>query len=269
MATSHSLATIGTDANLGTLLRTWKPKLAQILGETDEAAGRFLAVVDACVRRNPDLKNCTVDSFRSAIEDAAALKLMPTGIMNLGWIIPFGKQATFIAGYRGLLDIAYRSGKVAGYEIGLVHKNDGWEYERGLETILRHQPHFNGVFTYENRSDLMHAYAIWWDVINGRKVAQRHLVLDHAELERLRKMSKKSDSGPWRDHYQAMIEKTMVRASTKLMPLTPEQDVLLARAFANEDSVMGIDAKPDDIEVKPEAPPEEGRAAMFDHEEAS
>ena len=262
MATSHSVATIGTYDNLGAMLRTWKPKIAQILGESDEQAGRFLAVVDACVRRNPNLTNCTVNSMRSAIEDAAALRLPPTGLMNLGWIIPYGKEATFIAGYRGVLDVAYRSGRVAGYEIGLVHKDDGWEYERGLNTVLRHQPHFNGVFTYDKRDELAYGYAIWWDVIAGKKVAQRHLVMNHEELERIRKMSKMGTSGPWKDHYQPMVQKTIVRASTKLMPLTPDQDILLARTFEAEDNVMGIEPKETDIPVEPEQPTE-GRSAMF------
>jgi len=271
MATSHSLAVIGTDQNLGALLKTWKPRLAQIYGEGDEAAGRFLAIVDACVRRNPDLKNCTVDSFRTAIENAAAMKLLPTGLMNLGWIIPFkdnrsgNVEATFIAGYRGLLDICYRSGRIAGYHVALVHKDDGWRYVAGLNPVLEHEPRFDDTFEFGKREDLVAGYAVWWDVIGGQKVAQRHLVLNHGQLERLRLKSKRPDSGPWKTDYEPMALKSIVRASTKLMPLTPAEDALLAQAYESEDRHLGL---PDQvIDVPSEVVPEAGRTAMFEEAE--
>jgi len=262
MATSHSVATIGTDQNLGNLLRTWKPKLAQVLGGGEEEAGRFLAIVDACVRRSPNLKNCTVDSFRTAIENAAAMKLLPTGLMNLGWIIPFGTEATFIAGYRGLIDVCYRSKKIAGYEVYLVHKDDVWNVIPGLPPVYEHAPQFDGVFTFEDRADLIAGYAVWWDVIDGHPTKQRKLVLNHGQLERLRLKSKKSDSGPWKTDYEPMVLKSIVRASTKLMPLTPTEDAILAQAFASEDKHLGLSDPVIDIEPTTEQPTE-GRSAMF------
>jgi len=265
MATT-GLATIGTAENLGTLLKAWRPRLAQIYGEGEEATGRFLAVVDACVRRNPDLKNCTVDSFRTAIENAAALKLLPTGLMNLGWIIPFGKEATFVAGYRGLLDVAYRSGRIAGYDVGLVHKTDEYRYIRGLDLTLEHTPRFQGVFSYEDRAALVAGYATWWDVLNGQKIAQRQVWLWHEQIERLRKKSKMADSGPWRTDYHPMALKAIVRASTALMPLTPEQDALLARAYETEDEQLGME-KTIDITPNQPAATEPGRAEMFPKDE--
>jgi recombination protein RecT len=257
-------AVIDTDKNLGDLLRSWKAKLVQIYGGTDEDAGRLLAMAEACVRRNPDLKQCTVDSFRTALEDAAALKLLPTGLMNLGHVLSFrnkqgSRDATFVAGYRGLLDICYRSKKLAGFEVGLVHRDDPFTYRRGLQTILDHEPKYSGVIGYENRQELVAGYAVWWDVIDGHAVAQRHLVLNQAEIERLRMKSKKADDGPWRTDYSAMVMKTIVRAATKLMPLTPAEDALLARAFEVEDAKLG---QPDPfIDVTPGAPtsPPDGR----------
>jgi recombination protein RecT len=254
-------AIIGNRENLGEHLKIWKARLQQIYGEDQVTTARLLAIADACVRRNPDLAQCTVDSFRSALEDAAVLKLLPTGLMNLGHIIPFrnqkgSKDAVFIAGYRGLLDIAYRSKKIAGYDVGLVHVLDGWDYTRGLDTILQHSPEFEGLFTYETRKQLRCAYAVWWDVIDGQPVAQRHLVLNFEELERLRLKSKQNKDGeswgPWKDDYQPMVLKALVRASTKLMPLTPAEDSLLAAAFSKEDAKMGmIDPV---VDIEPDAP---------------
>jgi len=254
-------ALVESRKNLGEHLKKWKGRIAQIYGD-DAQTGRLFAVADACMRRNPDLGGCTLDSFRTALEDAAALGLLPTGLMNLGHIVPFrnrrgSKDAVFIAGYRGLLDICYRSKKVAGYEIGLVHIHDDFEYVRGLQPVLRHDPEFEGVYTFDNRQELRCGYAIWWDVIDGQPVAQRHIVLTFDELERLRLKSKKPDSGPWKSDYHAMIQKTIVRASTKLMPLTPAEDVLLARTFDREDEKIGL--RDPVIDIEPDAPqaPEE------------
>jgi recombination protein RecT len=258
MAQSNATAPalVESRTNLAKALANWKGRIAQIYGD-EEATGRLFAVADACVRRNPDLGGCTLDSFRTALEDAAVLGLLPTGLMNLGHIVPFRnkrgtKDATFIAGYRGLLDICYRSQKVAGYEIGLVHIHDDFEYVRGLQPVLRHNPEFEGVYTFENRAELRGGYAIWWDVIDGNPVAQRHIYLTIDELERLRMKSKKPDSGPWKSDYHAMIPKTIVRASTKLMPLTPAEDALLARTFEREDEKIGL--KDPVIDIGPDEP---------------
>lgn len=257
----NALATIGTGKSLADLLHAWKPSIAQLM-ENEARAGQMLQTAIAVVRRHPDLAECTAVSFRAALEDAAVLGLLPTGLMNLGHIVAFrnksgSKDATFIAGYRGLVDIVYRSKKVAGLDVGLVHVDDGWRYSRGLTTVLEHDPRFSGVFTYDKRTELRYGYVVWWDVIDGRPVVQRHVVLNFDQLERLRRKSKKADDGPWRDDYEPMVYKALIRFATKTMALTPETDALLDRAFSAEDAKLGLKDPVIDVEVEL---PAEGRA---------
>ena len=256
-----ALATIGSGKSLADLLHAWKPSIAQLM-ENEARAGQLLQMAIAVVRRRPDLAECTATSFRAALEDAAVLGLLPTGLMNLGHIVAFrnksgSKDATFIAGYRGLVDIVYRSKKIAGLDVALVHVDDGWEYSRGLSTVLRHDPRFTGVFTYDKRTELQCGYVTWWDVIDGAKVAQRHVVLNFEQLERIRRKSKKADDGPWHDDYEPMVYKALIRFATKTMALTPETDALLDRAFSAEDAKLGLKDPAIDVEV--EIPPD-GRA---------
>jgi len=256
-----ALATIGTGDTLDAHLRAWKPSVSQLM-ENEARAGQLLQMASAIVRRHPDLAECTATSFRAALEDAAVLGLLPTGLMNLGHIVAFrnksgSKDATFIAGYRGLVDIVYRSKKVAGLDVGLVHVDDGWRYSRGLTTALEHDPKFTGVFTYDKRTELKCGYVTWWDVIDGRPVVQRHVVLNFEQLERIRRKSKMGDSGPWRDDYEPMVYKALIRFATKTMALTPETDALLDRAFSAEDAKLGLKDPVIDVEV--EIPPD-GRA---------
>jgi len=70
--------------------------------------------------RQPDLLKCTQTSVLRALIDAAELGIKPGGVMGRGYLVPrwnnkikpAGLECCFDPGWRGLADIARRSGKV-------------------------------------------------------------------------------------------------------------------------------------------------------------
>ena len=268
-------AIIGSQKTFDEVLRALKPSLAQLKPD-EQSVERFLQLCRRLGQRNPDILQCTVASLENALKDSAALGLDPTGLMGFGYVIPFtnkrgDKEATFIPGYHGLIDMVYRTKKVAGVRVKLVHKDDEWDYlESGpdLKPLILHRPKFTEAIEYENRSDCVSGYMIWQDVIDGKAVATRHHWMWGAEIERVRKMSKQTDRsgetkyGTWRDHWQAMALKTVIRAAVKTMPLTPEVSSDLDYALGKEDEKLG--AVDSFIDVTPGDParPEEGRKAI-------
>ena len=260
-------AIVGSQKTFVEMLQRLKPALGQLKPD-EQSVERFLQLCRRLGQRNPDILLCTVASLENALKDSAALGLDPTGLMGLGYIIPFtnkrgDKEATFIPGYHGLIDMVYRTKKVAGLTVKLVHKDDDWQYEAGLAPILRHCPRFTGTIEYDNRADLVAGYLIWQDVMDGKPVATRHIWMWAEEIERVRRMSKQTDRsgetkyGTWRDHYQAMALKTVIRAAIKLMPLTPEVSSDLDYALGKEDEKMGmVDDFIDVVPGDPATPPE-------------
>jgi recombination protein RecT len=251
------------------MLKRLKPSLAQ-LKPNDQSVERFLQLCRRLTQRNPDLLLCTVESLENAIKDAAALGLDPTGLMGFGYIVPFktkrgDHEAVFIPGYHGLLDLVYRTGKIAGIRGSLVHQSDDWTYIEGLNPVLEHTPRFRGTFEYDSRHECVGGYLVWWDVIGGRPVVQRHLWMWLEELERVRRLSKQTDRsgaskfGPWRDHWGPMAFKSMIRQAIKLMPLTPEVAADITYALSKEDERMGLADPVLDITPGDPETPDEGR----------
>ena len=264
-------AVIGSEKTLVEVLQRLKPALAQLKPD-EQSVERFLQTVRRVAQRNPDVLQCTVASMENAVKDSAVLGLDPTGLRGQGYIIPFSnkrgdKEATFIAGAYGLVDLVYRTKKVAGLSFRLVHKDDEWQYEEGLNPILRHVPKFEGTFEYGNRKECVSGYVTWFDVIDGKAVAQRHLWMWLAEIERVRKISKQTDrktgesydTSTWFNHWGPMALKSLIRAATKSMALTPEANSQLDYILGKEDERIGM---PDSfIDVTPGEPtaPAEGR----------
>jgi hypothetical protein len=77
---------------------------------------------------------------------AAALGLDCSGNLGSGYLVPFynnkirAMEATFIPGYRGLLDLARRSGEIEDIFAECVYESDEFDYELGATPRLRHVP---------------------------------------------------------------------------------------------------------------------------------
>lgn len=94
------------------------------------------------LRKNSALEKCTPQSIKDCIYQTARLNLFPGGGFGLVSYVPFGSTCTFILGYKGMVELAYRSGIIMSAH--LVFKNDtngmGVIYEEGTEGRFSHAP---------------------------------------------------------------------------------------------------------------------------------
>lgn len=65
-------------------------------------------------------------------------------MIGQAYLIPFRNhgrmECQFQLGYKGLIDLAYRSGEVSIIQAHTVYENDDFQYELGLDPTLRHVP---------------------------------------------------------------------------------------------------------------------------------
>ena len=74
-------------------------------------ARRMQRMCMTVVQQNPNLLDCTKESLLGAIMTAAQLGLYPdVSVLGHAYFVPFKKKVTFIAGYKGLIDLAGRGG---------------------------------------------------------------------------------------------------------------------------------------------------------------
>lgn len=197
---------------------------------------RLLRVSMTVIRTNPALLECTVPSLLAAVMQAAQLGLEP-GLLGHCYFVPFrnGKtgqmEVQFIVGYRGMIDLARRSGNIQSISAQIVYTNDLFRLKYGLEEELVHVPwHLREDQPQTEPGKIRGAYMVAKFRDGGHYIHYMPI----AEIEEHRKRSKTPDRGPWVTDYEEMCKKTVVRAGWKWLPISIEQ----MRAVAADESVQ-------------------------------
>lgn len=193
---------------------------------------RLMRVMALAAHRNPKLKECEPMSLLGALMTCAQLSLEPNTTRGLAHIIPYKNrkagiiEAQLVIGYKGYIDLAFRSGILTYVDAGVHYSDDEvWRYKRGLDLVLDH---------VEGPQDgtLEHAYAIAkWQNDNGSD-GTSVVVLPWAKIQKVRDGSQgwqtavrygKTDKSPWTTHTDAMAMKTAIRALAQSgrMPMSP------------------------------------------------
>jgi recombination protein RecT len=174
-------------------------------------AERFRRVVMTAVSRDPNLLKCTPRSIVGAAMQAAQLGLTP-GLLGEAWILPYGNEATFQVGYKGLIALAARAG--IRLEAHVVHHNDQFAYELGLNPQLRHVP------AVGDQGPAEYWYAIARRMEDGALMS--FAVLNRAQVEKRRNASKSKNSPAWTTWGDEMALPKAVREVCKFLPLSVE-----------------------------------------------
>lgn len=175
---------------------------------------RFTRMTLSAISVNPKLAECSPKSFLGAMMTAAQLGVEPNTALGQAYLIPFrnhGKlECQFQLGYKGLIDLAYRSGDVSIIQAHAVYANDTFEYELGVDPKLRHIP------AKTERGAPVAYYAMFKtkDGGYGFEVMSLDDVQRHAE-----RYSKSFSNGPWQTNFDEMAKKTVLKKVLKYAPL--------------------------------------------------
>lgn len=206
-------------------------------------AGKFMTpdkmytVALLAFNRNKDLFACNQSSVIDAVTRAAETGLDFGGATGQGYLVPHGgkglakgvKRCQFIPGYKGLLELSYRSGKVEYIDAQLVYANDTFEAHLGTRPRIIHQVKLSA-----HRGNIIGAYAVVY--LKGSQYPKLE-IMNFEQLEAIKNRSKSRDVGPWQSDTAEMHRKTVVRRVWKYLPKTPEmQTAILAD---NEDYENG------------------------------
>ena len=204
---------------------------------------RFTRMVLSALSVNPKLAECTPKSFLGAMMTAAQLGVEPNTALGQAYLIPFRNhgimEAQFQLGYKGLIDLAYRSGDVSIIQAHVVYENDEFTYELGLDPQLKHVP------AAKERGKPIAYYAMFKtkDGGYGFEVMSVNDVTEHA-----RRYSKSFGNGPWQTNFDEMAKKTVLKRVLKYAPLKSD----FVRGIAQDETIKStIDpdmyAVPDEV----------------------
>ena len=180
---------------------------------------RFTRMVFTAISNTPQLAECSPQSFLGAMMQAAQLGVEPNTPLGQAYLIPYRNhgnlEAQFQLGYKGMMDLAYRSGEVTDIAAHTVHENDEFEYELGLTPKLRHKP------ALKDRGAAIMYYAVFHTKGGGYgfQVMSVQDVMEHGKA-----YSKSFGGGfsPWKTNFDEMAKKTVLKKCLKYAPLKTE-----------------------------------------------
>lgn len=201
---------------------------------------RFQRVVLTAFNANPKLQQCDPTSFLASMMQSAQLGLEPNTPLGQAYLIPYGKNVQFQIGYKGLLELAQRSGRIKTIYAHEVRENDVFDIDYGLEQKLVHKPNLKG-----DRGEVIGYYAVYHLDNDGYSF----IFLTKDEVENHAKSKSKTFySGPWQTDFDSMAKKTVLKQLLKYAPISIEAN----KALAADDSIKN-EIKEDMMEVKDES----------------
>lgn len=193
---------------------------------------RFTRMTLTAIRTTPGLANCEPMSFLAAMMSAAQLGLEPNTPLGQAYLLPFKNnkkgitEVQFQIGYKGLIDLAYRSGEVELVQAQCVYENDTFECEYGIEPKLKHIP------ADKDRGELIKVYAMFRTKSGGYgfEVMSVDDIRNHAS-----KHSKayNSNYSPWKTSFEEMAKKTVLKKVLKYAPLKSD----FVRGFTQDETI--------------------------------
>ena len=191
---------------------------------------RFTRMVLSALSSTPKLAECSPQSFLAAMMTAAQLGVEPNTALGQAYLLPYRNhgqmECQFQLGYKGLIDLAYRSGDVSVIQAHTVYENDVFEYELGMDPKLRHVP------AKADRGEAVAYYAMFKtkDGGYGFEVMSVDDVQRHAQ-----RYSKSYGSGtsPWRSNFDEMAKKTVLKRALKYAPLKSD----FVRGVAQDETI--------------------------------
>lgn len=226
---------VAKDAGIGSVKKFFesqKATMAAVLPKHMDAE-RMLKLALGALRTTPKLMQCRTDSLFGSIVQCAQLGLEPNTPLGHAYLLPFENRSKgitevqIILGYKGLIDLARRSGQIVSIAAHEVCQKDHFEYEYGLDEKLVHRPALG------ERGPVIAFYAAA-KLVGGGYAFE---VMSTKQIEEIRdasqnyKFAKDKTKTVWGQHFVEMGRKTVLRRLFKYLPVSIE----LATAAALDD----------------------------------
>ncbi len=191
------------------------------------------------IKNSSALQECSEYSLFTSIAEVAQTGLSLDVHLGQAFLVPFSRAATVMYGYRGLIELARRSGEVTEIVGELRYAKDQWKLSLGSNRNLTHVP---ADVPESKRGELLGAYAIA-ELLHGKPMfeymtAEQIETIKNAVIKR-----KRGDKPiPWELNgaMQEMYRKTPIRRLAKRMPQSPSLIPFVQAAIRDEYRQAGV-----------------------------
>lgn len=176
--------------------------------------------------KNENIKTCEWESIKDCFLKCCRLGLEP-GILNQIYVIPLKIQnrkiCTFILGYKGMLELIWRSPHVKHFRQPIVYYDcDHFEMVRGTEEVVRL------ISTYSAERKAVGIFTII-EMTDGTKTIEHMFIEEIIEIRnKIPSYSywvmggKKGKPPIWEEHFESMAKKTLLRKAFTYLRVSEE-----------------------------------------------
>ncbi|WP_164683499.1 recombinase RecT [Streptococcus hyointestinalis] len=209
---------------------------------------QFIATLLSVVKNNHMLAKATNSSIMTAAMTAATLDLPVDPNLGLAYIVPYNRsykdgnswrkvnEAQFQIGYRGLIQLAQRSGKIKGINADIVYEEEFIRFDKVSGRLELSGDYID--------SGEIKGYFAYVELVNGFNKTifwTKNKVIEHAKKYSKtfdKKTGKFKPGTPWDTEFDAMATKTLLKEIiSKYTPMSIEMEKAIRED--NEDSTVG------------------------------
>lgn len=280
MAVSNSLTKANQKMGMAAYLTqdAVKQQINNIVGGKNGT--RFITSIVSAVQTNPALQECTNQSILSAALLGETLNLSPSPQLSYFYMVPFNdtkrgvKVAQFQIGYKGLIQLAIRSGQYRKINVLSIKKGE-LEYFDPLNEEIKVKLMVDDWNAREQAETI--GYYAMFELTNGFQKAMywsKEQMENHAITYSQGYKAKKGYTF-WEKNFDRMAEKTMLKQLLSrwgIMSTELQQAIDADEAVINEDGsmnyveteeVVDVQTTPAPEPVKETAPAQDPAAALF------
>lgn len=242
---------------------------------------RFITSIVSAVQTNPALQECTNQSILSAALLGETLNLSPSPQLSYFYMVPFNdtkrgcKVAQFQIGYKGLIQLAIRSGQYKKINV-LSLKQGELEYFDPLNEEIKVKLMVDDWDAREKAETI--GYYAMFELTNGFQKAMywSKEQMEHHALTYSQGYKAKKGYTFWEKAFDRMAEKTMLKQllsrwgimSTELMQAIDADEAVInedgTKNYVETEEIIDVpETKPVQEPAKTEAPAEDPAAALF------
>lgn len=175
---------------------------AQLKNSLKDKAGAFMSSMIDLYSGDSQLMKCDPEKVALEAVKAAALDLPIVKSLGYAYVVPYKNVPTFTIGYKGLIQLAQRTGQYLTINADCVYEGELKRFDK-----LSGMPDLSG----ERTSDTVIGYFAYFKLLNGH---EHVLYMTKSEIEAYGQKyspSYNSEYSPWRKEFDKMAMKTVIR----------------------------------------------------------
>lgn len=204
---------------LGDDLALLQPQIEAILPEHVDV-NRFMRIVQTAIVTNPSVRNADRRTLFTAAIKAATDGLVPDG--REGAFVCYGSTVQWMPMVAGIMKKIRNSGELKSLQSNVVKKQDHFKY--WIDDDGEHVQHEPNVLV-PDRGETVAVYAIA-KTMNGGVYTE---VMSRGQIDQIRGVSKAGGSGPWKEWYDEMARKSVIRRLSKRLPMSTDLEQVMQR----------------------------------------